>query len=225
MKCKIEYDAEKDLYFAMYRGKKMYFSRVFHSEKRVEQYFTWLCMEQDMESPHRYILNDEMLGDNLVVVDAGAAEGNFTLTLIERIKKVYIFELDERWVEALRYTFEPYADRVIIIEKALSDYESMTTTTIDSIVKESVDILKMDIEGEELYALKGGENVLSVSVNLQCFICTYHQEFAYDAIEKYVKQKGYLAEGSKGYMWFPENQISVRTPILRKGIIRAKRMN
>jgi 16S rRNA A1518/A1519 N6-dimethyltransferase RsmA/KsgA/DIM1 with predicted DNA glycosylase/AP lyase activity len=43
-----------------------------------------------------------------VVVDAGAAEGNFALSVIDKASKVYIIEGDAGWCEALRQTFLPY---------------------------------------------------------------------------------------------------------------------
>jgi predicted RNA methylase len=40
-----------------------------------------------------------------VVADLGAAEGNFSLSIINKVKKIYIFEYDKEWVEALKAPF------------------------------------------------------------------------------------------------------------------------
>lgn len=223
MECVIEYDSERDLFYAMYGGRKMFLSRTFDTPQKARQYFKWLCMEQDIKSPHRYVKDIESFGNDLVVLDAGAAEGNFSLSLIDKAKKIYLFEPDENWVEALRYTFEPYKEKVTIIQKSLSDYENRTTTTIDRQMKnEMIDVLKLDIEGEEVYALKGGVQTMKKSPNIKCFVCTYHQEFAYDVIKAFFEEMKFDTEVSCGYMWFPENPYSKRTPILRRGVIRAE---
>ena len=222
MKCEIEFDSERGLFYALHNGKRMYFARYFNTMETAGQYYRWLCMEQDMESPHRYVSDNGTLGDDLTILDAGAAEGNFSLSLIERAKKVYLFESDKDWVEALRYTFEPYRDKVVIIQKNLSNYENVVTTTIDKeLVGEIIDILKMDVEGEEIYALKGGIKTIENSPDIRCYVCSYHQEFAYDVIKTFFEQRKFEVDSSSGYMWFPENPSSPRTSILRKGIVRA----
>lgn len=226
MECEIGYDPEKELYYAIYNGKKMFLSRYFDTMHKAGQYFKWLNMEQDIRSPHRYVKDMERFGNDLVILDAGAAEGNFSLSLVDRAKKIYLFEPDENWIEALKYTFEPYKDKVEIIPKSLSDYENNTTTTIDRELKDDiVDVLKLDIEGEELYALKGGRQTLKRSPDIKCFVCTYHQEFAYEAIKAFFEDMKFETEVTDGYMWFPENPYSKRTPILRHGVIRAKPCN
>lgn len=153
------------------------------------QYYRWLCMEQDMESLHKYVPDNGTLGDDLTILDAGAAEGNFSLSLIEGAKKVYLFKPDKDWVEALRYTFEPYRDKVVIIQKNLSNYENVVTTTIDKeLAGEIIDILKMDVEGEEIYALKGGIKTIENSPDIRCYVCSY-QKFAYDVIKTFLNKE------------------------------------
>ena len=64
---------------------------------------------------------DFNLNDSDVLADFGAAEGNFTLAVIDRIKKAYLFEYDPEWIEALRLTFKPWQDKVEIVPKFVSD--------------------------------------------------------------------------------------------------------
>jgi 16S rRNA A1518/A1519 N6-dimethyltransferase RsmA/KsgA/DIM1 with predicted DNA glycosylase/AP lyase activity len=56
-----------------------------------------------------------------IVVDVGAAEGNFALSVVEKANKVYIIEGNAAWCDALRQTFLPYKEKVEIIQKFLSD--------------------------------------------------------------------------------------------------------
>jgi len=221
MEIKVFHDTMRDMLYVFYCGKKMYFPREY-TEEQVIQYYRQILVEQDLLSPHRYQSADFSVAEDEVVLDIGAAEGNFSLSLIDKAKKIYLFEPDDNWVEALKYTFEPYKEKVVIIQKNLSDYENRTTTTIDREMKnEVIDVLKMDIEGEELYALSGGIQTINRSPRIKCFVCTYHQEFAYEAIKAFFEENKFDIETSCGYMWFPENPYSKRTPILRHGVIRA----
>lgn len=47
-----------------------------------------------------------------MIADIGSAEGNFSLSNIENVKKVYLFESDKEWIEALEATFRPWRDKV-----------------------------------------------------------------------------------------------------------------
>ncbi len=220
----IEYDEDKKLFFTLFNAKKMYFSRSLCDEKRVREYYKSICLEQDINSPHRYLTDTFEIKDDAVVVDAGVAEGNFALSIVDRAKKIYLFEPDIEWVEALNYTFEPYKEKVVIINKCLSNYIDDSTTTIDETLGSSkVDFIKMDIEGEEYYAIQGAERSIITSEDLRCVVCTYHQEFAYSAIVKLLKELNFEIEDSMGYMWYPDSFNIMRAPVLRRGVIRGEK--
>lgn len=217
----IYYDDERKMYYTIYYKKKMYFSRKLNTREKVEEYYKSILVEQDIESPHRYLAENVKVEKDVTIVDAGAAEGNFSLAYIENAKKIYIFEPDRDWYEALLATFEPYLDKVVIYNMYLSNYCNSVTTTLDEIVNEEVNMIKMDIEGEELYALKGARKVLERSQNIKCIVCTYHQEFAYEVIKDYLEKMHMKTSCSKGYMWYPD--YGVRAPILRRGLIKAEK--
>lgn len=217
----INYDADNGLFYTIYCEKKMYFSRSYDTEEKVKAYYKSILLEQDELSPHLYRTNSFDVNNGSVVVDAGVAEGNFSLAIIDRVKKIYMFEPDNNWYEALSYTFEPYKDKVCIINKALSDYENEVTTTIDTSIREPVNFIKMDIEGEEIYALNGALETIKKSSELKCLICTYHQEFAYQMIKSFFKNLHMSIETSRGYMWYPDSRF--RKSVLRRGIIRSKK--
>lgn len=220
----IRYDGQKQLFYAIVNQKKMYFSRQYQDQKKVENYLRQIMMEQDMQSPHCYLAQSFQVKENAVVLDAGVAEGNFTLSIIDKVKKVYLVEPDKNWVEALRYTFEPYMDKVVIVNKYLSDYESKETATVDGLVTDRLDFIKMDIEGEEYYALQGSKETISKSETIKCVACTYHQEFDYINLERFFDEMGMVSQPSGGYMWFPyDKDYFVSLPTLRRGLIRAEK--
>ena len=108
-------------------------------------------MEQDRRSPHHYFNSvKEVTGK--VFVDVGCAEGYSSLEIIEEAKHVYLFEQDEQWLEAIRATFEPWQDKVTIVQKYVSDHNSSREQTLDDFFNNQTNehlFLKMDIEGAE----------------------------------------------------------------------------
>lgn len=217
-------ESENGLLYTIHNGKKMFFSKDFDNEEKVRTYYKSLLVEQDLKSPHRYITDDFKVENGSVIIDAGVAEGNFTLDVVDQIKKAYLFEPDKNWVEALYMTFSQYDDKIKIINKAVSDYCDEETTTIDIAVNEErVDFIKMDIEGEEYYALNGAKKIIDRSKGMRAVVCAYHQEFAYEAINNKLKEYGFKTDHSYGYMWYVEHFNVMRPAVLRRGLIRAEK--
>jgi hypothetical protein len=165
-----------------------------------------------------------MAGRDKIIVDAGVCEGNFALKYIENAKKMYLIECDPRWMRALRLTFAPFKDKVVFCDKFLTKYESKTTTTIDVLVKEKIDFLKMDIEGAEVDALLGAKKTLLGS-KASCAICSYHRQNDEENIRFILNSLGYSTETSIGYMFFPYDENIIDTLDLRKGIVYGKKQN
>ena len=78
------------------------------------------CLEQDNESPHSYASSSFIYNEDDIAVDASAAEGNFSLSIVDKVKKLYIFECSEGWIGPLQKTFEPWREKVEIIPLKLS---------------------------------------------------------------------------------------------------------
>ena len=133
--------------------------------------------------PHFYEkpVTQVMQGD--IVLDCGAAEGLFALTVCNRCKKVYCFEPLASFTQSLRKTFAPM-DNVIVEQLALADFkgkaylsgsqegsvisaqvsgEGCEVSTIDSLFYdkgEDVDYIKIDVEGSEASLIKGASNTI-----------------------------------------------------------------
>ena len=217
-------DYSNGLFYVLYEGKKVYFSSDYRTEEEAKKYYLSLLIEQDQESPHRYERGGYEVDEGDVVIDGGAAEGIFAVNIIERARRIYLFEPDEKWCEALYHTFYDYRDKVVIVNKAISDYDSATTTRIDEVVQEEVNYIKLDVEGEEYYALRGALTHLKAGRKIKCAVCTYHQEFAYFAIKDLLESFGFEIIHSEGYMWFAEHFNLVRPPVLRRGLIFARKI-
>lgn len=218
---KVYMDDKCGLHYVIHNGKKMYFSRIYDTENKVVEYYKSILMEQDKESPHRYLSDEFNIEDNSIVLDVGVAEGNFSLDIIEKVKRIYMVEADTLWVEALQQTFSDYKDKVEIITGYASSYDDGDYITLDSIIDDELNFIKMDIEGCEWDALKGAKRLISNSKNLKLTICSYHSDFDQELIEKFMDENGINHTTTQGYMWFPYicRQVTVSTQ-LNRGIVR-----
>ena len=167
-------------YYIPYNNHKMYFKRDM-PKRFISYYFRVMMMEQDLESPHRYLTDDFTVADDSIVVDAGVAEGNFSLAIVDKVQKIILVECDESWIEALQKTF--YAElengKIEIIPKKLGKACSEDTVSLDYLYKKygRIDLVKMDIEGSEQDALQGGGGIgccQTARKNL-LFVLTIHQ--------------------------------------------------
>ncbi len=221
------FDQEKKLYYVFHNGKKMYFSKSFTSEKQVVRYYRGICCEQDSKSPHRYLNEYFYVNTGAVVVDAGVAEGNFALDIIDRVSKIYLIEPDEEWIEALQYTFESYREKVVLVTRFLSDNNNEKNITLDVLLKDSrVDFIKMDIEGAEESALIGGKEILSRNEKLKVAVCAYHRPDDEQKLRDILEGHNFIVDTSQGYMVFItlDNAFDYSgNKILVRGLLRAKK--
>lgn len=219
----VEFDKEKEMYYVIYLDKKMYMSRKYQNVEDIKNYVRGLLKEQDEKSPHKYLTEDFCVKQGDIVIDAGVAEGNFALSIIDKAKKIYLIEADKDWGEALKYTFQPYMDKVQIVSKYLSDRDSDDNITLDTIMGNvAPDFVKMDIEGAEYQALLGGRNILKKN-NVRLDVCAYHHEDDEKKIKDILKEYGYKVKCSDGYMVFLVNETFETTEPkkLVRGLVRA----
>lgn len=217
----IFYDKVHGLYYVMHQGKPLYFSKKYDTEKKVLEYYRLILMEQDKESPHRYLSDDFEVPVGSVVVDVGVAEGNFSLEVIDRASKIYMIEADEDWIEALRITFKDYLDKVIIIKGFADSYNEGDLIALDSVIKEPVDFIKMDVEGSEWDALNGARAILSCSEHMKLAICVYHNDYDEVLVKDVLQEHGVKCSTTPGYMWYARSTMrSYVSTRLCRGLVR-----
>ena len=212
------YDEINKLYYIEINEKKLYFARHLDNPKKVKQYFQSISVEQDIESPHRYLFDSFDVQENDIIVDVGVAEGNFTFSIIDKVKKAYLIEADEGWIDALKLTFSEYQDKVVYINKFVKGYTSGKYETLDNIIKEPVNFIKMDIEGSECDALDGVIDLVKISPKMKIAVCSYHNDYDEIILKMKLNEMGFNCTTTSGYMWSPYNRI-VTTKLCR-GIVR-----
>lgn len=208
----IHVDMENSLPFVMHHGKKLYFGRDMIDD--IPAMYKGLLVEQDERSAHRYVVSYSELTDK-VLLDIGAAEAIFALDTIEYVNHAYLFECDERWLEALKATFAPWKEKVTIVRKYVSDINDENSVTLDFFFseKQTDDLfLKMDIEGNERKALEGAKKLLRKAKNISGSVCIYHLHDDKNIIQKLLDDFSFITEIQSGYLIWGEE---FRSAILR----------
>ena len=213
------FDNNKGLFFVIHEGKRLYFKKELNTEDKVRNTYYCVYIEQHKESPHCY-LNEQFNIKGGVMLDVGAAEGLLGLMLIEKLDKLYIFESEEEWIDALRATFDPWKEKVVIVNKYVSDKNEGNYITLDAIIKDEViELIKIDVEGAEQEILSGASDTLKKTKKL-C-ICTYHKNRDEIVLNEYLKKIGWITSFSNNYMLFTYSKLC--PPYFRKCLIRAER--
>jgi len=208
--------------YVMHKGRPLYFPPQWG--QLIPYKYRYLCMEQDPESPHRYLTPALEGGTFDVLIDAGCAEGMLALELADRVGRIVLVECDPLWLPCLAATFAPWKDKVILVPKKLSDTDSADSVTLATLARElriTNALLKMDIEGYEAQALRGAGALATYAAAVLC--CTYHRAGDAALLPAALEGLGYAAELSRGWMLFaspPEWLPLPEPPYFRKGLVR-----
>lgn len=214
---------EENWPYIVFQGKKMYYP-LNHTfiKKNGKDVVPDIFYEQKDNSPHMYLPKNYNMPNNAIIVDAGVCEGNFALRFVDIAKKIYLIEADCEWMEALKRTFAPYKEKIVFVNKFLSGRDNAKEITIDSLVEENLDFLKMDIEGAEVDSLLGARRVLTEN-NVQCAISSYHRQNDKEYIEFILQSYGYKTKPTDGYIFFAYDENMIDSMDLRKGVIHASK--
>lgn len=220
-KIEVIYDPEKKMRYVIQEGKRLYFKKRW-SARKIQKSYCDLMREQDINSPHRYLTDSFSVDKDDVVADIGAAEGNFSLAVIDKVKKVYIFEYDQEWIEALKVTFAPWPDKVEIINKFVSDKNDESHIRFDTFFEKRNDVnfLKIDVDGAESIVIDSCNKLFKTAQPFKIALCTYHKNDDEKDFTIMLKDSGFDVVPSKGYM-INYYDKKLKAPYLRRGLIRA----
>lgn len=216
-------DPSNGIKYVLQDDKKLYFKKRW-SKKRIQRAYADLAREQDPESPHRYLSGNFSPGKDEAIADIGAAEGNFSLSVIEKVKKIYLIEYDREWTEALEATFAPWKEKVEIISKYVSDTDDEMNIRLDTLIESMKDIifLKIDVDGFEKKVMNGAMKTISGNKPLKIALCTYHKSNDEKDFTLLLENNRFKVTPSKGYVIHYYDK-KIRSPWLRRGLLRAIR--
>jgi predicted RNA methylase len=222
---KVIFDKSKGMNYVLFsENKRLYFKKKW-SSKQIAEYFNALKIEQDKHSPHCYLSDTFDVKEGSVVADIGAAEGFFSLGIIDTVKKIYLFEPDFEWIEPLCATFEAWKEKVEIVPKYISDTSGDDKITLDDFfngIEEAPTFIKADVEGCEKQLLNGAVRLMDNSSGLRFALCTYHKQNDYEIFLEFLSEKRFNVTHSDGYMIFYLDK-HLALPYLRRGVIRASK--
>jgi RNA-binding protein YhbY len=222
-KIKVYYDEIKNLNYVNFKkNKKIYFKKKW-SKKRIQKALNQLYIEQDINSPHRYLTNEFNVDKNTIVADIGCAEANFSLDIIDKVKHIYLFETNNVWDEPLKATFEKYKDKVTIVNKMFSNKDSANTIDGGKFLKDKgVNFLKIDVDGYEEEVMNSLQENLKTTKKIKIALCTYHADTDYKKYKDILENYNFKVSSSKGYMIFYWDK-NLKFPYLRRGVLRAEK--
>lgn len=186
-----------------------------------------------MNDWHYYEYKTTEVSNDDIVVDCGAGEGLFSLSVIGKCKKVIIIEANDIFYCALEKTFRKYIpQKAELFKFAVGDKDSVVKlsdhslsssiievnegntkmTTLDNLLynKERIAYIKADLEGYELKMLKGALHIIRDFCPKMVVTC-YHQTDNHREITKFVRElvpeyKYYL----KGISQFTGEPVMIR---------------
>lgn len=211
---------EDGLWYTCIGNHKVFFGENKHD---AEDYYKETLYWLEEDTPHRYVdVEKDGIGipEDSILLDIGAAEGYFGLKYLDRCKKVYFFECDDKWLKYLQLATEGYEDKVEIIKGFVGDEENHIILDEFFKTREKPTVIKMDIEGAEGAALRGMQNIINDdSLPLTMFICTYHRQDDWNRYYEMLYRHFNISSSNRHY-W---NMLDPKPPFFRKGIMRAQR--
>jgi FkbM family methyltransferase len=150
------------------------------------------------------------VGPDDIVLDIGAAEGLFSLSIVNRCKNIFLIEPNPSFNASLHMTFARYlqSGNVKILNYALGSSEgtirltdnggssmvsergiACTMLTADNLFTrmKKIDFIKADVEGFELEILKGARMIIMKHQPKIAITC-YHPGNNYEEIIRFVKE-------------------------------------
>ncbi len=165
----------------------------------------------DKKHWHQYESPWTPVSDTDILVDCGASEGLWALSVVQRSRKAYLVEPQPAFVQALEKTFAPHLDggRAEILNCALGETDGTGRLTVrqeadilgtvtpdtegaiplrrmDSLFSETpVTFIKADIEGLEMELLRGAAALIK-RCRPKIAVTVYHEANDWRAMRDYV---------------------------------------
>jgi len=226
------FDKNLKLPYVVHRDKKLYFPKNYSIPFVIATYKYYVETENIIgggyteKAPHQYIDSHFKVEKNDILLDIGCAEALFALEHVDVAKRIFVFENDPKWFDALDATFAPYKNKVTVVKKLVSNINSKDSVTLENCLKDfgsSPIFIKMDIEGMEMKVLKDNEAFLKNHEQVKVSCTTYHHAWDAQEIGDFFTQNGFATQLSDGYLLYMQHEF--KPPYFRKGLIRATKLS
>ncbi len=217
----INFDDDLKMHFVYHQDRKLFFPKSM-TLKHIKKYYLSICLEQDVHSPHCYFGNNFNVNEGDVCLDVGAAEGNFSLGIVDKVSKIYLFEADKRWLEPLEATFDPWRNKVEIVNKYVSNNDTNKSVRLDTFFRDKnpVNFIKIDAEGAEEEVLQGAIDLITRN-KIKIAVTTYHNYDDENRLAEFLEKYNFHTQTTNGYMVY-RSDPNLSKKYLRRGLIRAQ---
>ncbi len=114
------------------------------------------------------------------------------------------FEYEDKWIEALQATFEPWKEKTMIVKKYISDHDDDVNAALDNFLKDKSRkryLLKNGYRRCGMYGFTGLYGIIRESGSLGFAICTYHKETDVVQIPAFLDRFNCSYSFTDGYMF------------------------
>lgn len=220
----VYYDEKVQYPYVVIGQNRFYFPRNTTKTDIENSVMTSIIELQEEQEPHDFLTKSINFDCDDIAVFVGAYEGISCLSIIEKVRKVYLFEADEQWITPLTLTFATHQDKVKIVQKFVSSDDNDNQVSLDnyfSQIGEDVNYIQADIEGNEMKLISGAKKILSGN-NIKFRIFCYNNQDDQSEFSILLSKYGFKIQYSKGYMLL-RMQAPCAQPYFRKGIIHASK--
>ena len=213
----VNFDDVEGYPYTVVKDNRVYFPKHFTKEF-IQLSVSIGLMEQHDGSPHQYLTKEHDVKEGDVAVLAGASDGMFALSILDRAARVYLFEPEAHWHVPLSLTTKRWASKVEIVPKFLSGSNDSRSVTLDAFMQDKgeINFLEADVEGGETALLRGGEHSIRHASQLRASICCYHNSPDADAITRQLASYGLQTRYSRGYF-----VMGLQAPYVRRAVVYA----
>lgn len=181
---------------------------------------------------HQYITQETSLNEDDIVVDCGSAEGFWSLSIADKVKRIYLIEPQSSFVSCVNKTFCKYINEnlVSIMPFAVGKHNAKCTIdnskgdisasvkftehgdiplrTLDSLfVDENITFIKADVEGFEMDLIIGATELIK-RLSPKISITVYHPSNEWREIRDYI-----LSINPK-YKWKLKGMVAWGKPLM-----------
>ena len=226
-------DQSSKLPYVLHNDKKLFFPKSLTPIEAANYYINYITVEHLLDKddglgkPHQYQSCRFQVECGDILFDIGCAEGLFGLDNIEKVDRLILVESSNQWIEPLRNTFAPYSDRVVIIEKKVSNLDFNDNVSLTSLIQQyggNSCFIKIDIEGAEKSSICATNFTAFGADKIKIATATYHLQNDYEEIKTHLENNGFTTETSTGFMLF-DLYDTPEPPYFRKGIVRGIKKN
>lgn len=214
--------------YVLFQNRKIYYRDDLKDEKIIHM-FGGLLKEQAENSPHKY-LTEEIRNQNWdLIVDIGASEGIFGIGMIDKCENMILIETIDEWKACLKNTFEPWKEKVSIISAYVDEKDEEPKDgvprkiSLNTLLKGYEDkkvLIKMDIEGAETRAIKGGLDAIKKCNDCRLLVCVYHYQNEEQDVNDILK--GYDSDVREGVVLYSWGDDEKMPPYFRHGVVEYK---